>query len=360
MNIKPVTSPGAVQEFNQSRSTEQSRYQQAIKAAAGEPTTHNRVQVTTQPPAQVVHNQSNITPEEMGAIQAPKSTTTGQEELSADTAVETTLEETKPKQPTSEEEAANRRFIALARQEKALRAKEQAIKAREAELEAKSAALQVPAQIDTSKYISRDQFKNDPLSVLAEVGLSYDELTQQILNQPTKDPRVEAQFNELRNEIKRLNEANEQARKSSEEQQTQSYQAAVKQIEVDVTSLVDKDPTFATVRAEGRQKDVVELITETYKQDGVLLSVEEAAQQVEDYLVDHVVGAYEKLTKIEKIKKRLEQLNASNGQATSAKPVSEQPKQQQQQMKTLTNNVSSSRQLTARERAMLAFKNELK
>lgn len=111
------------------------------------------------------------------------------------------------------------------------------------------------------------------------------------------------------------------------------------------------DPYFETIKQTNSVSDVVDLITATYEKDGILLSVEEAAKEVEDYLVDEAM----KLTRIGKIKQRL-------AASTTAKVSQEQtpaPKKQTQ-MKTLTNAASTTRQLSAKERAILAFRGELK
>ena len=133
-------------------------------------------------------------------------------------------------------------------------------------------------------------------------------------------------------------------------------EAAVKQIEFDVNDLVTNDPSYEAIRIGGHQADVVQLITETYKQDGILLSVEEAAQQVEEYVTEQ----YLKLTSINKIKSKLTQSDATKATSTPEKTDSGQQPGQTQSLKTLTNSVGSSRQLTARERAELAFKGQLK
>jgi hypothetical protein len=73
---------------------------------------------------------------------------------------------------------------------------------------------------------------------------------------------------------------------------------------------------------------------------------------VEDYLVDEAV----KLANIGKIKKRLSTAPAVPAKTEKQTPTNKQP----QTMKTLTNATASTRQLSARERALLAFKGELK
>ncbi|MDE2106538.1 MAG: hypothetical protein KGL39_55500, partial [Patescibacteria group bacterium] len=107
-----------------------------------------------------------------------------------------------------------------------------------------------------------------------------------------------------------------------------------------------------TIRATNSVKDVVDLIEQTFKEEGRVMDVEEAANEVENYLLEEI----EKLTRIEKLKKRMEAKPAATPKSDEQTPQKKQP----QTMKTLTNAASSSRQLSAKERAILAFKGELK
>ncbi len=231
----------------------------------------------------------------------------------------------------------------IQQQQLALKAQEDALKAREASIQAEAAKYQ-------QGYISQDRLKQDPLSVLAEAGLSYDELTQQLLNQQPANPRLEAMLKRQEDKIRELESKLDGQSKSYQENQQQAYNQALKQIENDTKSLVKSDPAYEAIRATNSVSDVVDLIKQTYEQDGILLTVEEAAQQVEDYLVEEAT----KLTKLQKIKQRL--------QAEATKPVkqpSPQPQAQPKpQMKTLTNAGASSRPMTARERAIAAFKGQ--
>lgn len=305
-----------------------------------------------------VPNPTQIAPEEMSAIVSPS---IPEPNLDASAVSEDTsqpIEVTQKVATPEQDDRAAKQFALLARREKALRAKaqqqEQALKAREQALAEREAKLTQQPQIDQSKYISIDRFKADPLGVMAETGLSYDELTQQLINQQPRDPRTEATISRLEAKVRELEQQVEGTRKTYSDNQKQAYDAAVKQIEVDVRNLVKTNPEFETIKATGSVRDVVELIEETYRKDGVLMSVEDAAQEVETYLMEE---AY-KLSRLNKIQKRLQE-NASKSQAQAPvqKKTAEAPKQQQP-MKTLTNASGSSRTLSARERAILAFKGE--
>jgi hypothetical protein len=352
MNIQPKVAPTGTPTISLNSGTEKraaaiAAFHKASEAPA--PTAPKQGQAQELP----VRDATNISPEEMSAIapraQAPEPI---QEDLGQPDTIEATEE--KPVDPVYEQLARRERALRqkARQQEQAFKAREDALKAKEAELASKAMA----PSTDLSKYIQKDILKTSPLQALAEAGLSYDELTQAILNQQPSDPRVDATINRLEAKIRQLEEANENGQKSQQAQQQAQYDAAVKQIREDAKKLVYTDPEFETVKATNSVNDVVELIEETYRKDGTLLGVEEAAKMVEDYLLEEAI----KLTKIDKIKKRL---SASSAQTSTKAPAQQQAasaQRQPQTMKTLSNAASTSRPLSAKERAILAFRGELK
>jgi len=244
-------------------------------------------------------------------------------------------------------------YVNLAKKERALRARQKAVeaelKAKEDAQRAREIALAVKESEYGNRYIPRDKITSDPLGVLSELGLTYDQLTNFALNAPKpEDVARDQELKRLQDEIKSLKDTHDKAQKSQEEAQTRSYQQAKRQMLQDVTRLVSTDTEFETVKTAGRESDVVELIERTFDEDGYLMGIEEATKFVEDYLVEEV----DKLSRLSKIQKRLQ---------VAATPPKPGAAQQPQTLKTLTNNMSTpSRPLSARDRAILAFKGELK
>lgn len=295
---------------------------------------------------------NQVSPEEISAVQAPQS----QVSTEADAAATSTEVPVETKPEPKEDSSLTNQYNILARKERALRAKaqqqEQTLKAKEAALAAKEAELAAKEKQYSTDYIPKQRLKSEALSVLAEEGVSYETLTEQILNQQNVNPQVDAHIKRLEAQIQRLEKANEDSQKNYVNAETERYKAAVKQIAADVNTLVKTDPTFETIKATRSTQDVVDLIETHFKETGTVMTVEEACQEVENYLVEEAM----KLTRIEKIKKRL-----ATPSATAAPPQKQTPTQskQPQPMKTLTNAAGSTRQLSARERALLAFKGEL-
>lgn len=271
--------------------------------------------------------------------------------------------EPSPESAKSTEELPPSQMAIIARKERALRAKalqqEQEFKAKEAALNSQynSKIAELEAKLNEYKtgYLPKSYIKQNTLDAMEQAGVTYDEYTQQVMTQQPTDPRVIAQLRRQEQVINDLQAKVENQEKSARDQQSASYQSALRQIETDVKDLVKVDPTYEAIRFTRSEKDVVELIERTYQEEGRVMSVEEAAGEVENYLVEEA----SKLARLEKIKKRL------NPPAETVKKVEANGQQtpqakQSQPMKTLTNSGSATRKLSARERAMLAFKGELK
>lgn len=319
---------------------------------------------TTQEQATAVKNPNNISPEEMSAV-VPKSNEIKQvqesstqnltSEAPAQVSPEATKEtesQDKPSDPLSSQ------YALLAKKEKALRAQIQAHKAREEELKKREAAISSKDSEYTQNFISREKLKSNPLEVLSELGVSYDDITAAVLNSPNQVPHeVSNEIKALREELKSLRSEQENSKKSFEEQQKQAYQQAVNQLKRDATALVESDPaTYEAIKSTNSVSDVVELIEETFKRDGYVMTVEEAAKEVEEYLIEEAA----RLSKLSKIQKMFQpKVDQPKAQASEKQVSESKPSQTQQQMKTLTNAVNASRPLTARERAIAAYEGKL-
>lgn len=277
----------------------------------------------------------------------PKSKPTPSPDVRQPDNVEATSEATK-----AQEAPLSPKFAALARQQKAIRAQEQKLKAEKVAFE------ELRKQYE-SDYVPKSRLKSETLSVLAEQGISYDEITNAILNSGKPE---DVAFKKLEAEIKALKESQLQSQTKQEEQVKQQYEQAVNQIRNQVKMLVDSDPAFETVKETDSAEAVVEYITHVFEHGdeennrlpGTVLDVEVAAAEVESHLVENAL----KMAQLKKIK---EKLAPPLAQAVAQKPLTTQ----KQPLQTLSNAVSASstKSLTSkerRERAILAFRNQLK
>lgn len=312
-----------------------------------------------------VLNPTAVTPEEMTG-----NTHTPEEKGQFDTTEATKtpiLPEAKAEEPAKAADPAtdplSKHYSALARKEKQLRAKVQeqdaAMRTREEAMAAREAAIKAKEQEYETGYIRKDSLKADPFSSLQEAGLTYDQLTEMALQNP-QDARLNAAVDKVRTEvqaqIKAMRDEQEKANKAAQDERTNQYKQAVEEIRTETKRLVYTDPEFETIKAANAVDDVVDLIEQTFKEDKILLTVQEAAKQVEDYLVEEAV----KIAKLKKIQSRLHPKQESTAAAASPTQAVEASTPKQPQMKTLTNAVGANRPLSAKERAILAFKGDLK
>lgn len=341
MNIKPLATPTAPTPVSAPGSTTSQAKDARAKAVAA-------FMGSKAPEAnpQPVPNATQVAPEELGALRV--SATEPEEKDKEETAVE--AQEVTP-EPSTKVDPLSSQYATLARKEKALRSQIQQFKAEQAEFQKQRDTHKAP-ELDLSKYIERDRLKSDPLSVLTDAGLSYDEITEAVLSRGNiqTDPRINQEIAALKADIKAARDEAKAIKDSQDNNQKQSYQQALNQLRQEAGKLAFTDPAFEMIKETNSVSDVVELIESTFKADGILLSVEEACQAVEDHLLEEAI----KLSKVKKLQQRL-------GQSTAPKPAVNDPKQPQPTTnKTLTNGMSAQRPMSARERAIAAMEGKLK
>lgn len=237
----------------------------------------------------------------------------------------------------TKEDALSPKFAALARKEKAIRERTRALEAERAQLKSQMEEVE-------SFRGWKTKIKADPLSALTEAGISYDDLTNALLNQGKPE---DLQFKKLQAEIESLKNAQERQQSDAKKAQDEQYQRAKKQISTEVSLLVDGDEAFETIKSMQAQDSVVELIETTFKEDGVLMSVEDAAKEVEEYLMEQALT----MARLKKVQSKL-------APTPPAEVEQKQPHtQQKQQLNTLSNRipVSTGKGPSARERAIAAF-----
>lgn len=273
------------------------------------------------------------------------------EQRQADKAEAAPIEASKEVSSTPEEEQLSPKFAALARKEKALRSKYQELKTLEESLKAKQSEYE---QSYIPKAKLKDLIQQDPLRFMNENGLSYDQLTQLALNHNPQDAHIQ----KLQAKIEELEQKQNKTVENLDTQQKQAYERAVTQIRTDAEALINSDPSYEAIKESGSVEAVVELIKETFDKEGTLLSIEDAAKEVEDYLVEE----FSRTARLKKVQQKLAPAPEVEAQK-SGPQVTQKLHPATTTMKTLTNaQAAPSRPLTAkerRERAILAFQGQL-
>lgn len=248
-----------------------------------------------------------------------------------------------PEQDTPEEKPQqDPRIAELERKEKILAAERRKLAQEKAAIEAQKAQLQQPQSKPGA--MTADEWKAQFLQDPTKLGIQYDEIAHRFLTQPDERDQVVEQ---LKSEIQALRQEREAEKEQLTAAQKQAYDNAVKQIDADARRLVESKPQeYELISAEGAHSQIVELIKRTYEEEQVLMSVEEAAQEVENYLLERAT----RYAGLNKVKSKI--APPPSEEPTTGHKVDQTPTQQ----KTLTRGLTpSSKPMSARERAIAAF-----
>lgn len=243
----------------------------------------------------------------------------------------------------AKEDLLSTKYAAMARKEQVLRKRDLELKAREAEIEKRQKTYE-------SDYVPRSKVGELLQQNPESLGLSWDQITQLVLNQPKPE---DVAFQKLQAKIQSLEDNQSQVKTEIEQQQQRAYTQAVEQIRQDAKGLIESDPAYETIKEEDAAEAVVELIEKTYKEKGILLDTADAANQVEEFLLNRAL----KLARLSKVQAKLNPPPVeapAPEKRTLAQAVKVQPQQ------TLTNAMQASSQppksaRERRDRAIQAF-----
>lgn len=235
-------------------------------------------------------------------------------------------EETRPLSP---------QFAALAKAKRAIQVKEM-------ELAKREEALKTQAPVDKSQYISKEDLKANPLMIF-DYGVTHDQLAEAIINGQSAPLDPVKLRNEIKEELKKefLGEFS-----SRDQQQEQQVLAEIKR---EAMALTSDGEQFEAINAAKAHDHVVNLIHRTWKETGEVMDVSEAAQLVEEQLIEEALP-------FAKIKKLQSRLTPEPVAPTAQTPVNPNTKI----MRTLTNRDSASPTMDRRARAIAAMMGTLK
>lgn len=219
-------------------------------------------------------------------------------------------------------------YAALAKQRRALQVKEREIQAREEALKSQPAGQ--------AGGIDRVKFKADPLSVLLDEGVTYDQLTEAIM---ARQSGFNPEINELKAKLKALEEGVD---KKLTDRESQQEAAALAEMQREAQTLATQGDEFELIRVNRAVPKVLDFIKRQYRKTGEVLDVKHAMTIIEDLLVEDGL----KLAGINKLQSRFS--------ATQAQP------QLRGGMRTLTNRDTASAPMSNRQRALAAFTGTLK
>jgi hypothetical protein len=204
----------------------------------------------------------------------------------ADKASEDKKADSEEKKPEEDKKFAQK-FAALSRREKAIKEREKKLEQRLADLEAKS-----KPQAEAPKEPLELRLKKNPFETLKELGLDYGALTQIALNEGKLTPELQMQVmrQELEGQYKseidqlrqRLDGREKQEEEAKQAKQTQDFLAEIKQHISSNTT----DYDLLSFEGEDGVDVVTDVIVQHYNTTGEVMTIKEAADLVEEQLLE--------------------------------------------------------------------------
>ena len=159
--------------------------------------------------------------------------------------------------------------------------------------------------------------------------VSYEDYAKFLIEKETSSTPEAQSMKKMQDEIAAM-------KKAQDDELLKSHEAAVEERRKAVKALVDSKAEFSTIKELDQSEAVVTHILETFKEDGKELSPEEAAKEVEDFLIERA----KKFAELTKIKGSAVPVAEDGkpipiGEAKSLPPL-------KPAVQTLTNNMTSS------------------
>lgn len=177
---------------------------------------------------------------------------------------------------------------ALARKEQAQRKREQAIVQREKDFADKLSKAEKYEQLQ-KKIAAKDYSAAD------ELGLTYEEYTQHLLNKNATESPEAKTLREMREEMAAL-------KKNQEEQTVKEYQANQALWKEEIAKVIDGNEEFSTIKHFKAYDAVLHHINDSFEEDGIELTAEQAAKEIENALAERA----EKFASAPKIKNKMQ------------------------------------------------------
>lgn len=213
-----------------------------------------------------------------------------------------------------------------------------ALQVKERELAEREKALGDPKQ---EKGVALERIKSDPMGVLREAGLTYDDLTKAVLNDPYGN------HPELHAFKQRIDDLEQGFESKLQEQAEAGKRQVIAQMMREAEQLA-ADEKYELVRTQGKVPEVIQLIERIHQETGDVVSVSEAMQMFEDELMEDAL----KLARSQKVQGKLA--------PPSAQPSQAQSQFENRQPRTLSNRDTAQVPMDRKQRALMAFLGQLK
>jgi DNA repair exonuclease SbcCD ATPase subunit len=221
--------------------------------------------------------------------------------------------------PGQEKTPDAQRLEALARREKMLRREAQKIAQEKQQLAPLQQQLEAAKRENAQLRGWAQRFYRNPVEVLNEAGVPGDVITQGLLNQPSREA---VSIRAIQHQLAQIQEQNKALETKVTESQQAQYDQAKNQIRSDARSLISSEAeSYEAIAKQGDEAidAVVELIEQTFEKEDRLMSVKEAADEVENFLIEEAI----KLNSLKKVQSKLGQASTQSGQTQSTPPANQ-------------------------------------
>jgi hypothetical protein len=262
--------------------------------------------VTNQP------NQFNLPVKEFVGYD-PKGTTTVTGSNRADTPKETGIatDTTTPSEAPIPE-VPKEELVTLSPKVSALARKEQAQRQREKELATKERSF-ADKMSDAEKYRKlTEKIKNKDYSAIDELGVPYEEIVKHELNK-------EASKNPEQERVRKVEEELAALKKQREEDAVKEYQANQALWKQEIVKAVTNSEEFSTIRELSAEDIVLQHINDSFEEDDVELTVEQACKDIEQALFERA----EKFASVPKLKNKAPEAKVLGAPKPSAKTITQ-------------------------------------
>lgn len=210
-----------------------------------------------------------------------------------------------PEVPAEDTVTLSPKVSAIARKEQAQRQREKQLAEKERTFAEKMA--------DADKYHQlKEKLKNKDFSAAEELGLTYEEYVKHELNkEASKDPAAER--------VKALEEKLSQVQKAQEESVVKEYQANQALWKNEIVKVIKENDEFSTIRDLGAEDMVLQHINDSFEEDDIELTVEQAAKDIEDALFERA----EKYASVTKLKDKVPEAKVLGAPKTSIKTITQ-------------------------------------
>jgi hypothetical protein len=188
------------------------------------------------------------------------------------------IQETPRQESTSVETSTSQKEVSLSPQLTALARKEQKIRQQEQALKAEKDALVAERAEIAQLKSAKQKLSAKDYSILDELGVSYEEWTNYLINKGTPDPNAER--------IKQLESKLAEFETNQKQNTDKQYEATIKQYERDISKTVESNPKYKGIKDVEAEKHVLQHILDTFKEEGEVLTVQDAVEDVLGILKD--------------------------------------------------------------------------